>query len=89
MVRSDLKGRGLGRMLLDRVIRFAGTQQLRALHADILYENWIMLELAQRAGFKFVGSGGPMVTMRLELGPRATVISPLVSTPGRIAFHHH
>jgi acetyltransferase len=70
IVRSDLKHRGLGRLLLDRLIRHADAAHLAALRAEVLYENLTMVELARRAGFGFVGSGGPMVAMRMDLTGR-------------------
>jgi acetyltransferase len=51
MVRSDLKGRGLGSLLLAKLIAFLtqhGTQRLVAL---VLHENQAMRELARRHGF--------------------------------------
>lgn len=51
MVRSDLKGRGLGSLLLAKLIAFLtqhGTQRLVAL---VLHENRAMRELARRHGF--------------------------------------
>jgi acetyltransferase len=70
IVRSDLKGRGLGRLLLDRLIRHADATHLAALRAEVLYENLTMVHLAQRMGFAFVGRGGPMLTMRMDLAGR-------------------
>jgi len=51
MVRSDLKGHGLGSLLLSKLIAFLtqhGTQRLVAL---VLHENQAMRELARRHGF--------------------------------------
>jgi acetyltransferase len=51
MVRSDLKGHGLGSLLLGKLIAFLtqhGTQRLVAL---VLHENQAMRELARRHGF--------------------------------------
>jgi acetyltransferase len=51
VVRSDLKGSGLGQRLLDKMIgylRGRGTQQL---HATVLTQNARMLALAQELGF--------------------------------------
>jgi GNAT superfamily N-acetyltransferase len=66
IVRSDLKRRGLGRVLLDRLIRYADAAGLAALRADVLYENMPMVDLAQRAGFRFVGGVGPLISLRME-----------------------
>jgi acetyltransferase len=77
LVRSDLKRRGVGRLLLERLIRHADATGLSALTGDVLYENRPMLSLARRLGFAFVSSGGLMVAIRLELGAR---LAPRVPT---------
>jgi acetyltransferase len=51
VVRSDLKGRGLGRLLLQRMIRYARAQGLQRLVAVVLRENDAMLALARGLGF--------------------------------------
>jgi acetyltransferase len=68
VVRSDLKRRGLGRLLLDRVVRHAARLGLAELTADILYENQPMLQLAVRTGFHIVGSSGASAEMHKTLG---------------------
>jgi acetyltransferase len=73
IVRSDLKRRGLGRLLLDRLIRHAEAVGLGVLTGDVLYENLAMLSLARRAGFRFIGNAGLMVAIRLDLGPGAAL----------------
>jgi acetyltransferase len=52
IVRTDLKGRGLGRLLLDKMVRYCrerGTQRLVAL---VLRENTGMIELARAFGLR-------------------------------------
>lgn len=68
IVRSDLKRRGIGSLLLDRMIRHADAVGLAVLTGDVLYENLAMLSLARRAGFRFVSTGGLMATIRMDLG---------------------
>jgi acetyltransferase len=51
IVRSDLKGRGLGRLLMQRIVEHARRQGLRRLVGDVLQGNRAMLELAQPFGF--------------------------------------
>jgi acetyltransferase len=86
IVRSDLKRRGLGRVLLDRLVRYGGTAGLAALRADVLYENLAMVHLAQRAGFRFVGAAGLLISLRLELdGPRAGIVGPPLAKPNQSA----
>lgn len=51
MVRSDRKGIGLGRALLEKVVRYLRAQGTRELRAHVLPENHAMLSLAERMGF--------------------------------------
>ena len=56
IVRSDLKGRGLGRLLLEKMIAYLagrGTQRMVGL---VLRENQAMRDLAQALGFVRVPS---------------------------------
>jgi acetyltransferase len=73
MVRSDLKGRGLGSLLLAKLIAFLtqhGTQRLVAL---VLHENQAMRELARRHGFvpDPLGAEPGMLRLVRQLGPVA------------------
>ena len=52
LVRSDLKGMGLGSLLLERLIARCHRRGLRVLVADVLEENTRMLRLAERYGFR-------------------------------------
>jgi len=51
IVRSDLKGKGLGRILLDKMIRYARGRGTQRLVAHVLRENRGMRELARSLGF--------------------------------------
>jgi acetyltransferase len=66
-VRSELKRRGLGRVLLERIVHSALEQGIVELTGTVLAENRPMLALAQTAGFRITGFEGPMVSMRLCL----------------------
>jgi acetyltransferase len=55
IVRSDLKRRGLGRVLLDRLVRYAIERGFIAVDGTVLAENEPMLNLARHAGFRAVG----------------------------------
>lgn len=52
LVRSDLKGMGLGSLLLDRLIARCHSRGWRGLSAVVLQENTRMLRLAERYGFR-------------------------------------
>jgi acetyltransferase len=51
VVRSDLKARGLGRLLLDKLERYARAQGLQRITGVVLRENAPMLDLARHVGF--------------------------------------
>jgi acetyltransferase len=52
LVRSDLKGMGLGSVLLDRLISLCRERGFSLLVADVLQENARMLRLAGKYGFR-------------------------------------
>jgi acetyltransferase len=52
VVRSDLKGRGLGRLLLGKLERYAIAQGLQRITGVVLRENEPMLDLARHCGFE-------------------------------------
>ena len=51
MVRSDLKGRGMGWLLMDRLVRYLRGHGTRRIVGTVLRENHGMLGLAKRLGF--------------------------------------
>jgi len=52
IVRSDLKGQGLGRRLMDKVIRYCRERGAAAVVGQVLPDNRAMLELSERLGFE-------------------------------------
>ncbi|MEM7021517.1 MAG: GNAT family N-acetyltransferase [Pseudomonadota bacterium] len=52
LVRSDLKGKGLGRCLMQSIIDYARRQGIREVFGEVLRENLPMLRLAERLGFR-------------------------------------
>ncbi len=52
LLRSDLKGRGLGWALMQLIIDYAKSEGLRAISGDVLQENTIMLEMCRHLGFE-------------------------------------
>ena len=72
VVRSDLKGGGLGALLMHKLIahlRGRGTQRVVAL---VLSENARMLELARELGFELDADQPDPDTRRIHLTLRAT-----------------
>lgn len=52
MVRSDQKGRGLGRLLMEAILAYARAQRVGTVHGEVLAENTAMLSMARRIGFR-------------------------------------
>ncbi len=51
MVRSDLKGRGLGWKLMELMIEYGRSEGLRRIEGQVLAENRVMLEICEKLGF--------------------------------------
>jgi acetyltransferase len=51
IVRSDMKGRGLGALLMKKIIRYCRERGTGELVGDVLHENLGMLKLARALGF--------------------------------------
>lgn len=52
LVRSDLQGRGLGRLLMQRLLDYATARGTQRIVGDVLRENHGMLSLAKALGFE-------------------------------------
>jgi acetyltransferase len=52
VVRSDLKGQGLGHLLFDKLLRYLRGRGTQVLVGDVLRENAAMRALAQRFGLQ-------------------------------------
>jgi acetyltransferase len=73
LVRSRLKGHGLGWLLMQRVIQYAKDKQLRRVYGDVLAENKMMLQMSAELGFHVedIGSGLKRVVLNLKPAARA------------------
>jgi acetyltransferase len=67
VVRSDLKGGGLGETLMHKLIRHLRERGTRRLVATVLAENRRMLDLARGLGFKPLADEAPDETVRIAL----------------------
>jgi acetyltransferase len=67
MVRSDMKGRGLGFQLMKDILAVARNRGLRTVHGDVLAENTTMLAMAAELGFTRQPSDGGVVQVSLDL----------------------
>ena len=68
LVRSRLKGHGLGWLLMQRVIDYAKDKGLRRVYGDVLAENASMLQMTEELGFhgEDIGSGIRRVVLNLK-----------------------
>jgi acetyltransferase len=68
LVRSRLKGHGLGWLLMQRVIDHAKEKRLRRVYGDVLAENSGMLQMTAELGFneQEIGPGLRRVVLNLE-----------------------
>jgi acetyltransferase len=51
-VRSDLKGRGLGYLLMQMMIEYARAEGLKIIEGQVLRENTAMLAMCRKLGFQ-------------------------------------
>jgi acetyltransferase len=51
LVRSDLKGRGLGSNLMQHLLKYAKSERLQELHGSVLASNTTMLQMCRELGF--------------------------------------
>ncbi|MDR5801080.1 GNAT family N-acetyltransferase [Caballeronia sp. LZ001] len=71
--RSDMKGKGLGSLLLTRIIDYARERGTRWLVGEALRENTGMIALARKAGFELIRTEDPSVVgFRMRLGEKPT-----------------
>jgi len=68
LVRSQLKGHGLGWLLMRHAIDYAKEKGLRRVYGDVLAENTTMLQMCAELGFhaQDIGSGIRRVVLDLE-----------------------
>ncbi len=52
LLRSDLKGKGLGWTLMQLIIEYAKSEGLKVISGDVLHENTVMLDMCRKLGFE-------------------------------------
>jgi acetyltransferase len=69
VVRHDASGKGLGRILMERIIEYARSRGMKEIFGDVFFENRPMLRLAQSVGFAsridFDNPGSVIVSLKL------------------------
>jgi acetyltransferase len=70
LLRSDLKGRGLGWQLMQMIIEYAKSEGIRRIEGQVLAENTVMLQMCRDLGFSVAlePGGGDIMKVVLELG---------------------
>lgn len=58
IVGRHLRGRGLGRLLIGRMLEYAESRGFEEVFGEVLHENKPMLGLAESAGFEIIEDGG-------------------------------
>jgi acetyltransferase len=84
VVRSDLKGGGLGRLLMHTLIDYLRAHGTQRLDATVLKENTRMLELARELGFRVLADDGDAdesVAITLPLALTAPAAAPAPARP--------
>lgn len=72
VIRSDMKGQGLGSSLLKKIIGYSRNRGIRIFSGDVMYDNQPMLDLLKAFGFSFGPSeeaGIVRCTLDLQLSP--------------------
>jgi acetyltransferase len=67
LVRSDLKGQGLGTLLMRKLIRYCRERGTRELWGDVMNDNTAMLQLSRSLGFRVRGTELNIETVALDL----------------------
>ncbi len=73
LVRSDLKGQGLGTLLMRKLIACCRERCTRRLCGSVMSDNTAMLQLARSLGFRVSGREGNIEEVTLELLPAPTL----------------
>lgn len=56
LVKTDLKGRGLGWVLMQLILEYARFRGLRLISGQVLIENYIMLDMCREFGFEIISN---------------------------------
>jgi len=67
LVRSDLKGQGLGWKLMELIIAYAKSEGLQRIEGEVLAENVSMLQMCQELGFEILSSAEDQTIRTVKL----------------------
>ena len=79
IVRSNLKGHGLGWLLMQHLIRYGEAEGLREIYGEVLSTNTLMLKMCQEIGFRIEPDpeASSLTKVHLRLGERSEAPSRL------------
>ncbi|WP_226573031.1 bifunctional acetate--CoA ligase family protein/GNAT family N-acetyltransferase [Acuticoccus sediminis] len=69
LVRSDLKGQGIGRALMVRLIEYAASEGIEEMYGDVLSSNRFMLDFVRELGFVDTADPEDMTVRKARLEP--------------------
>ena len=69
LVRSDLKGHGLGWLLMQMIIEYAGTEGIGTIEGQVLRENTSMLAMCRQLGFQIAADPDDVGICIVKLNP--------------------
>ncbi|MCK6454701.1 MAG: bifunctional acetate--CoA ligase family protein/GNAT family N-acetyltransferase [Alphaproteobacteria bacterium] len=69
IVRTDVAGKGLGRLLMEHILSYARARGIGEVHGDVLAENTNMLELCRQLGFSIQASPDDGAVMQVSVRP--------------------
>jgi acetyltransferase len=70
LVRSRLKGHGVGWLLMQKVLDYAKEKSLRRIYGDVLAENAAMLQICEELGFRAGDRGSDLKRVVFDLPQR-------------------
>jgi acetyltransferase len=73
-VRSDLKHKGLGNVLMDKLVRYCKERGMAEMVGETLFGNTALVGLAQQFGFTVRGGGQDVLALHLSLATGGTTI---------------
>jgi acetyltransferase len=82
LVRSDLKGRGLGWVLMRQIIRYAKSEGLKTIYGSVLCENATMLRMCRKLGFSVVHDPEDQTVFTVTLDLESPAVAELLLPGG-------
>ncbi len=76
LIDADLKGRGLGRIMMEKIIAYLRRRGTKRIEGQIMAENRRMLQLVRNLGFEVRALGGAVSIAGMDLTQIAKAIKP-------------